>query len=103
MLVLLAHDRRRIVHLAVTATADEHVRDLWQMHHADRPQATLTASLFQTDTGLELRVGFSEDNLLRLQRTADIGSVREIAEAWRQTVIAKGVYRTGTRRDRSNG
>jgi hypothetical protein len=41
--------------------------------------------------GLEVRVWVtSEDDLLRSQRTAEIGSAREVAEEWRRTVVAKG-------------
>ena len=46
------------------------------MHRPQRPRAILTdltAAIFQTDTGLELRVGFSESNLIhsKLSRTVD--------------------------------
>jgi hypothetical protein len=49
----------------------EHIRDLWQMHRPHRPQHVLTAALFRTDVGFELRVGFSETNLIHseLSRT----------------------------------
>ena len=51
----------------------EHVRDLWQMHRPQRPQAVLAAAIFQTDTGRELRVGFTIDNLIHseLSRRGD--------------------------------
>jgi hypothetical protein len=42
----------------------EHVRDLWQMNRPHRPQHVLTASIFETDTGRELRIGFNETNLI---------------------------------------
>ena len=43
------------------------------MHRPQKPQAILTAANFQTDTGLELRVGFSETNLIHseLSRKGD--------------------------------
>lgn len=49
------------------------VRQLWQMHRPQRPQAILTAAIFQTATGLELRLGFSESQLIHseLSRTGD--------------------------------
>jgi hypothetical protein len=43
--------------------------------------------------GPEVRCGYGEDDLLRSQRTADIGTARDIAEEWRQAVIAKGGLR----------
>jgi hypothetical protein len=53
----------------------------------------LTCGVYRTDApGLEVRVGYSEEDLLRSQRTADIGSARELAEEWRQAVLAKGGF-----------
>jgi hypothetical protein len=40
--------------------------------------------------GLDVRCGFSEEDLLRSQRSPEIGSARELAETWRHAVIAKG-------------
>jgi hypothetical protein len=42
--------------------------------------------------GLEVRCGYGEENLLRSQRTAEISSARDLAEAWRQAVLAKGGF-----------
>jgi hypothetical protein len=42
--------------------------------------------------GLDVRAGYGEDDLLRSQRSAEIGTAREIAEQWRQAVIAKGGF-----------
>jgi hypothetical protein len=69
----------------------EHVRDLWQMHRPHRPQAILTAAIFQTDTGLELRIGFSLTNLIhsQLSRTGD-DALLERAEDLRQVLIEQG-------------
>jgi hypothetical protein len=43
-------------------------------------------------SGLDVRAGYAEDDLLWSQRTAEIGTAREIAETWRQAVIAKGGF-----------
>jgi hypothetical protein len=48
----------------------EHIRDLWQMHRPQRPQAILTTAIYQTDTGRELRVGFSLTNLIHSELSA---------------------------------
>jgi hypothetical protein len=40
--------------------------------------------------GVEVRAGFTEEDLLKSQRTAEIGTAREIAEEWKRAVIAKG-------------
>lgn len=51
----------------------EHVRDLWRAHRPQQPAKMLTAALYDTDTGRELRVGFSAENLIHseLSRTGD--------------------------------
>lgn len=57
----------------------EHIRDLWQMHRLHRPQASLTAAIYETDAGRELRVGFNETNLIPqlspLRSAAGVASV----------------------------
>ena len=40
--------------------------------------------------GVELRCGFSEDDVLRTQRVSDVDSARQVAEQWRLAVVAKG-------------
>jgi hypothetical protein len=53
----------------------------------------LYCGIYQTDTpGFEVRAGFSEEDLIRSQRTAEIGSARESASAWRKAVIGKGGF-----------
>jgi hypothetical protein len=53
----------------------------------------VTCGIYRTDgPGVEVRAGFSEDDLLRSQRTPEIGSAREFAEEWRQAVLAKGGF-----------
>ncbi len=39
-----------------------------------------------------MRVGYSDEDLLRSQRTADIGRARALAETWRQKILAKGEF-----------
>ena len=57
--------------------------------------SSAAASTPTTHPGLEVRAGFSEEDLLKSQRSAEIGSARELAEEWRRAVIAKGctIYR----------
>jgi hypothetical protein len=53
----------------------------------------LTCAIYRTDTpGVEVRAGFSEDDLIRSQRSAEIGSARDLAAEWKQAVIAKGGF-----------
>jgi hypothetical protein len=61
------------------------------MHRPHKPQAVLTAAIYQTDTGLELRVGFSETNLIhsQLSRTGD-DPLLERAEDLRLVLLGQG-------------
>jgi hypothetical protein len=69
----------------------DHVRDLWQMHRPQRPQAILTAAIFRTDTGFELRIGFSETNLIHseLSRSGH-ASLLIRADDLRQVLLEQG-------------
>jgi hypothetical protein len=40
--------------------------------------------------GLDVRCGFSDEDLVRSQRAAEIGRARELADEWRRAAIAKG-------------
>ena len=61
------------------------------MHRLQKPQAILTAAIYQTDTGLELRVGFSETNLIHseLSRKGD-GPLESRAEDLRVSLLESG-------------
>jgi hypothetical protein len=69
----------------------EHVRDLWKLHRPRKPQAILTAVIFQTDIGLELRIGFSLTNLIHseLSRKGDAPLLARAADL-RQVLIEQG-------------
>ena len=61
----------------------------------------LECGIYRTDApGLEVRCGYGEDGLLRSQRSAEIGRAREVAEAWRPAVLAKGGFTEMTSDDR---
>lgn len=63
----------------------------WRMR--GRAGRVVTCGIYRIDgPGLEVRAGFSDDDLLRSQRAAEIGSARELAEAWRQAVLLKGGF-----------
>jgi len=65
----------------------------WRMRSLQKASRILSCGIYGDNApGLEVRCGYSDDHLLRSQRTAEIGSAREIAEAWRQAVIAKGGF-----------
>jgi hypothetical protein len=40
--------------------------------------------------GVELRVGYSDDDSVRTQRVSDPDAARNVAEQWRHAAIAKG-------------
>jgi hypothetical protein len=72
----------------------------WRMRSLQKSTRILSCGIHRTNApGLEVRAGYSEEDLLRSQRTADIGCAREIAEGWRQAVIAKGGFEELTREE----
>ena len=40
--------------------------------------------------GVEVRCGYEPDDLIRSQFAPEIGTARDVAEEWRQAVLAKG-------------
>jgi hypothetical protein len=72
----------------------KHVRDLWQMHRPQKPQAILTAAIFQTDTGRELRVGFSLTNLIHSALSRKVGGPLEARAEAAYLVARVGLDRT---------
>ena len=61
------------------------------MHRPQKPQAILTAAIFQTDVGRELRVGFTIDNLIHseLSRQGD-APLEARAEGLRLVLLGQG-------------
>ena len=53
---------------------------------------TLECGLYAVETGLELRVGYSAEDLVRTQLAPDIATARSLAAAWRQALIDKGGF-----------
>jgi hypothetical protein len=53
---------------------------------------TLSCSIFRTDVGLEIRVGYSEEDLLYSKRAVDNEHAREIAAELREAVVVKGGF-----------
>ena len=47
----------------------------------------LSCGLYRTTEGLELRCGYSGDDLLRSQLTPDIETASEVAEGWKLIVL----------------
>jgi hypothetical protein len=69
----------------------ELIETCWRMRSLQKATRILSCRIYQTNApGLEVRAAYSDENLLRSQRTAEIGSAREIAEACRQAVIERG-------------
>ena len=55
-------------------------------------QKVIECGIYRTDAGLEVRCGYGDENLLRSQFAHEIGAAREIAEAWKDAVLAKGSF-----------
>ena len=68
----------------------ELVEALWRM---TGPRGrVLACGVYRTDVGLEVRCGYGEYQLLRSQYAVEMGTARDIAERWRQAVLAKGGF-----------
>ena len=53
-------------------------------------QRVLECGLYAVETGLEVRVGYSAEDIVRTQLVPDIGIARELAAAWRLALVEKG-------------
>ena len=73
------------------------------MHRPQRPQSVLTAAIFETETGLELRVDVGGDIVIhaKLSRDSD-GPLLIRAKDVRQVLIGKGGSNSALRAPRSN-
>jgi hypothetical protein len=52
----------------------------------------LECAIYRHLAGVEVRCGYGEDDLLRSQTAPEIGTARDIAEQWRQAMLAKGGF-----------
>jgi hypothetical protein len=50
----------------------------------------IECGIYRTDVGLEVRAGYSLDNLLRSEFTTDIEFARHVATIWKEAAIEKG-------------
>jgi hypothetical protein len=50
----------------------------------------IECGIYRTDVGLEVRVGYSVEHLIRSQFAVEIGTARETADEWKRAAIAKG-------------
>ncbi len=64
----------------------------WRMRSLRTSTRILECGVYRIDTGWEVRAGYSPDILLRSQLCATIDIARACADAWRQTVVAKGGF-----------
>ena len=66
------------------------VADYWRLRSTSTEPGVvreLTCALFETDFGLELRLEYSPEDLVRSQMVADDAGGRALAEAWRSALL----------------
>ena len=64
------------------------VRACWRMRGPSGK--VLECGIYRTQgPGVEVRCGYGADDLLRSQRTAEIGRARDIAAQWKRPVLGK--------------
>lgn len=68
----------------------ELLETLWQFVAPSK--RVLACGLYATDVGIEVRVGYSEDDLLYSKRAVDEADAREIATALKRAVVEKGGF-----------
>jgi hypothetical protein len=67
----------------------ELVEACWQLH-SPATNRLVTCAVYQTDVGLELRAGFSEDDVLRTERIMSRQEGTSLAGQWKAAAIRKG-------------
>ena len=70
----------------------ELVESCWHMRSLQKATRILGCGIYRTAAGLEVRAGYMPDDLLRSQVARDMETAREVAEAWRQAMVAKGGF-----------
>jgi hypothetical protein len=53
-------------------------------------QHVIECAIFRTEIGLDVRVGYSVEDLIRSQFAIEIGTARELAASWKRAAIEKG-------------
>ena len=53
-------------------------------------EKVIECGIYQTDVGLDVRVGYTIEHLIRSQFAVQIGAAREIVAAWKHAAIEKG-------------
>lgn len=58
-------------------------------------EKVIECAIYRTDVGLDVRVGYSVEHLIRSQFAVEIGTAREIAEGWKRAAMEKGFEEVG--------
>jgi hypothetical protein len=64
------------------------VETCWQFK-GPNSQRVISCGVYRTDAGLEVRVGYSSDDIVRTERAIEIGSARDLAAEWRRALHAR--------------
>jgi hypothetical protein len=73
------------------------IEEAWRLRSFQDPSRVLTCGIYQTLTGVEVRVGYSKDDLVRSQLTSSLDTARGLAEQLRVAISdALGITRETT-------
>ena len=75
-------------HWREVAATTHLAREEWQLRSAKG--RLLTCGVFRTTAGLEVRCGYSGDDLIRSQYVKELAAARQIADGWKATPELKG-------------
>jgi hypothetical protein len=53
-------------------------------------QRVISCGIYRTDAGLELRAGYSIDDVVRTDRATSVDAARALAAEWRAALLDKG-------------
>jgi len=62
------------------------VEEAWRLRSNQDPSRVLTCGIYQTLAGVEVRVGYSKDDLVRSQLTSSLDTARGLAEQLRGAI-----------------
>jgi hypothetical protein len=62
------------------------MEEAWRLRSTQDPSRVLTCGIYQTLAGVEVRVGYSKDDLVRSQLTSSLDTARGLAEQLRGAI-----------------
>jgi hypothetical protein len=65
------------------------IESSWQAK-GRKSNRVISCGIYRTDAGVEVRAGYTLDDLVRTERVNDIGGAKDLASEWRRALIDTG-------------